>query len=150
MTKEPAHEAPVRPTGKVPEAVVESRHGIGMVTRPGRGFSLGELTGAGLASRTAAGWGARVDVRRRSVLEGNVALLKGWGGHPAKAPQGRVKRAEEEVKKVEAAVKREVVEIEDEVVKAEKEVKKEAVKAEKAVKAKAGKAKAKPKKKTSK
>jgi len=157
-------EGPRRPAAKAPEAVVSTRHGTAMVTRLGRGFSLGELSGAGLAPRLASDWGARIDYRRRSVLESNVALLRGWGGHLAspKKHEGRVKKVEEELEKAGKEVEEEVVKgvtkvekeavkVEKEVKKAGKEVKEETAKAEKAVKAKVpkpkAKAKPKPKKK---
>ena len=141
---------PVKPTGKAPEAVVTGRHGIGFVTRLGRGFSMGELAGAGLSPKLASDWGVRTDVRRRSVIDGNVASLKGWYTHPgaAKRIESRAKEVEEEIEKVGREVKKEAVKVEKEVEKeaekVEEEVKEEAVKAEKAVRRKA---KAKPKKK---
>ena len=126
---------PPRPTGRVPGAMVMSRHGSSMVTRPGRGFSLGELSGAGLAPRLAARWGAQVDFRRRSVLDDNVNALKAWHATGAKARVEReVKEVERELEKVGRQVKKEAVAIEKEAVKAEKAVRKEAKKAEKAVK----------------
>ncbi len=145
----PVKEAPKRPAGRVPEAMVSARHGTETVTRPGRGFSLGELSSAGLAPRLASKWGVRVDVRRRSVLDGNVSALKGWESHaaPAKKAEGRVKRVEEELAKVEKEVEKEGEELKEEVVKVEKAAKKEVAKAEKAVKAKVEKPRAKPKKK---
>ncbi len=146
----PATEAPSRPSGKAPEAVVSARHKTEMVTRPGRGFSLGELSSAGLAPNLASKWGIRVDVRRRSVLHGNVSALRGWGSQPPrlKKPEGRVKKVEEELVKVEKEVEKEAEELKEEVVKVEKATKKQAARAEKAVKAKVEKQKAKPKKKT--
>ncbi len=128
----PVEEGPKRPAGRVPEAMVSSRNGTEMVTRQGRGFSLGELSGAGLARRMASEWGVRVDVRRRSVLDGNVSALRRWKVHPApqRKPEGGVKKVEEGLVKVEKAAK------------------KRAAKAEKAVKAKVEKPKAKQKKKS--
>lgn len=152
-------EAEKRPTGRAPAAMVVARHGEGAVTRPGRGYSLGELSNAVLAPRLASKWGVRVDIRRRSVLDGNVSLLRNWQSHPgAKSRvEGEVKKIEEELEKVgrevekEAVkagreVKKEAAEVKEEVAKVEEEVKKEGAKAEKAVKAKT-KPKAKPKKK---
>lgn len=149
-SERPPREAPKRPSGRVPEAMVSSRHGTEMVTRPGRGFSFGEISGAGLAPRLATNWGVRIDARRRSVLDGNVDSLKGWASHAAttKKVEGRVKKVEEELVKVEKEVEKEAVEVKKEVAKVEKTVKKEAAKAEKAVK-KAAKPRAKPKKKAS-
>ncbi len=147
----PSSEGPKRPAGRVPEAMVSSRHGTEMVTRLGRGFSFGELSNAGLAPRLASKWGARVDSRRRSILDGNVDSLKGWVGHtapPGKA-EGRIKKVEAELTRVGKEVEKEAAEVKEEVVKVEKAAKKEVAKAEKAVKAKAEKPKPKAKKKAS-
>jgi len=151
-------EGPRRPAGKAPEAQVSSRHGTEMISRAGRGFSLGELSEAGLEPRLTSGWGARIDYRRRSVLESNVASLRSWGGHmvPEKKHEGRVKKVEEELEKAGKEVEEEVekgvaevekgaAKVEKEAVKAEKGAKKEVAKAEKAVKAKVAKPKAKAK-----
>ncbi len=145
----PVKEAPKRPSGRAPLAMVSSRNGTEMVERQGRGFSMGEFAGAGLVPRQAIEWGARVDVRRRSVLDGNVGSLKAWAGHAAlaKKPEGRVRKVEEEIEKIEKEVEKEAVELKEEVVKVEKAAKKEAAKAEKTVKAKVERPKAKPKKK---
>ena len=128
--------------------MVETRHGTEMMSRMGRGFSLGELSGAGLSPNLASGWGARTDSRRRSVLQANTDALKAWGAKAAasKKQPGAVKKAEKEIEKVAGEVEEEVKAVEEEVQKAGKKVKKEAKKAEKAVKAKAEK-KPKPKKK---
>ena len=136
-----------RPTGKAPEAVVSTRHGSGVITRLGRGFSMGELSSAGLSPRLASQWGLRTDHRRRTVIQGNVASLKGWGSPVSlkKKAEGRAKKVEEELEKVGREVEKEAVKAEKEIVKVEKEVKEEAVKAEKAVRRRT-KAKAKPKK----
>jgi ribosomal protein L13E len=149
VLKKAAREAPEHPTGKVPEAMVLARHGTEMVTRSGRGFSPEEISKVGIDPRLASKWGVRIDARRRSVLEGNVAMLKRWGGHLAqsKKTEGRVKKVEEELEKVEEEVEKEAAKVEREVVKVEKEVKKEAARAEKAVKAKVERPRAKPKKK---
>jgi len=147
---EKATERPVRPPGKVPEAMVIARHGQGEVTRVGRGFSWGELSGASLSPRLALSWGVRLDSRRRSTLQKNVESLKGWAvhGREARKPERRAKELEEEVEKVAKVVKKEAVKAEKEVAKVEKEVKKEAVRAKKAVKRKTAKPKKKTKKKT--
>ena len=138
-----------RPSGRIPLAMVTSRHGTGTVTRLGRGFSLGELSGGGLDRRLAAKWGVMVDQRRRSVLEGNVSALKSWHSTGAMATVEReAKVAEEELKEMGEEAERELAAAAKEVVKAEKAVKKEAKKAEKAVKGKVEKPKARPKKKS--
>ena len=144
-----------RPAGKVPEATVTSRHGTGLVTRGGRGFSIGELSSAGMAPRLASSWGLRLDARRRSVIQGNVDSLKKWEAHPglAENAEGRMKEVEERVEKVAREVKQEAVKAEKEAAKVEKEVRREAVGAGKTVERKAEKAgkavkrKARPRKK---
>jgi large subunit ribosomal protein L13e len=161
-----ARERPKRPAGKAPEAMVSSRNGTDMIVRLGKGFSMGELDSAGLPPRLASKWGLRLDSRRRSVLQGNVDSLKGWGSHAGleKRAVGAAVKIEEELEKVEEEVKEEVVKAEKEVkkeavkvekeavkvekeaVKVEKGARKEAGKAEKAVKAKLEKPKAKKKK----
>ena len=134
-----------RPRGRAPEAMVMSRHETGMVSRKAKGFSLGELAAAGVAPRLAAKWGASIDLRRRSVIEGNVGSLKEWHSHAA---PGAVKEA----KAVETRVEEGVKKIEKEAVAAGKEaaraVKKEAKKAGEATEEKVEK-KARPKKKKS-
>jgi Ribosomal protein L13e len=62
---------------KSPKAVVLSRNGIDIIQREGRGFSMGELTSAGLTASVARAAGVMVDVRRRSVLQENVDVAKG-------------------------------------------------------------------------
>lgn len=135
---------PVKPSGKPPEAMVTSRHGTGIVIRQGRGFSMGELAGAGLSRDIASSWGIRLDLRRRSVVEGNVTSLRSWNSHPGATTrvEGVAKEVEEEVEKVGREVKKEAIKVEKEAEKVERGVKKEAVKAEKAVRRKS-----KPKKK---
>lgn len=127
---------PERPTGKVPAAAVTVRHGTGLVSRPGRGFSRGELAAVGLAPGLASRWGVMVDSRRRSVLDANVSSLKAWGVHPSvtRKVEGRAKEIEEEVKKLGREVKKEAVKVEKEATKVEREVKAEASKAEKGAK----------------
>lgn len=64
--------------GPAPSAVVAARHLDSMHERPGRGFSLAELTSSGVEFNLARREGLSVDVRRRSVVEGNVEALKQW------------------------------------------------------------------------
>jgi large subunit ribosomal protein L13e len=141
----PRAEAP-RPPGRVPAATVTARHGTGTIQRQGKGFSVGELAGAGMTPRQAAKWGARVDRRRRSVLDGNVAALKGWRSHAGGAPSVRKeaqaveRKAEEVVRGVEEGAEALV----RETVRAERAVKRRAKKA-----AGSGKEKPRPKKKQS-
>ena len=138
-----------RPAGKSPEAVVTARHGTGVVTRPARGYSMGEVSGAGMQPRLASRWGVRLDPRRRSVLQSNVDALKGWGSHPGpgRRAEGKVKEVERELEKVGREVKEEAVKVVEEAARAEKEVRKEVVKAEKVVRRKATKRRTKAKKK---
>jgi ribosomal protein L13E len=79
-------EAPkeTRPTGRVPAAMVSARHEGGMVNRGAKGFSLGEMSRAGLPPRLAAKWGVPSDIRRRSVLDENVRSLGKWYTPPVK------------------------------------------------------------------
>lgn len=132
-----------RPKGRAPEAMVMSRHGTAMVARRGRGFSLGEMSGAGIPPRMADAWGVSVDARRRSVIEANVSALKEWHSHPPTASavkkEAKVAEVVEEVEKGAAAVVKEAS-------KAEKAVKKGSKKAEGAVKVKAEKPKTRKKK----
>ncbi len=72
-----------KPTGHVPKANVISRHGVGMITRAGKGFSIGELSAASLPANLAGEWGVPTDFRRRSVLEQNVEALKKWHTAPS-------------------------------------------------------------------
>ena len=64
--------------GPPPGARVASRHIDSLHERPGRGFSFGELASAGVPLNTARREGLSLDLRRRSVVEGNVEALKGW------------------------------------------------------------------------
>ena len=82
-----------RPVRSPPEAMVTARHGSGMVERHAKGFSRREVQGAGLSPRLVAKWGVKLDARRRSALEGNVAMLRQWGGKgEPKAPGRRVRK----------------------------------------------------------
>ena len=86
-----------RPVGGAPEPMVTARHGEGEVTRVGRGFSMGELTGASLTPRLASSWGVRLDARRRSTLQSNVESLKGWAARAGTSKkEGREKEIVEE------------------------------------------------------
>ena len=134
---------------KVPEATVSSRRGTEMVLRLGKGFSLGEITGAGLSRRLLMERGVPVDIRRRSVLDGNLESLKQWGlraVQPPRKKEGRVEKAEEKVAKMKTEVEKEVVKLKKEVVRVERTTKRGAARAEKAAKARVKRPK-KPKKK---
>jgi ribosomal protein L13E len=99
--------------GRAPFATVLARHRGGTISRHGRGFSFGELSSAGLSAATAARWGARVDYRRGSVVEGNVSALKVWAssqGAAAKAerkPGGQREQAGQATKDPESSAKKE-------------------------------------------
>ncbi len=66
------------PKGPAPAAFVQARHSRDMIERPARGFSLGELSATGLSFEKAKSWKVPLDIRRRSVLDGNVKKLKIW------------------------------------------------------------------------
>lgn len=69
--------------GPAPSAVVSSRHLGSPHERPGRGFSFEELDSAGVPVSVAKRGGLSIDVRRRSVIDGNVEALRRWVGKPA-------------------------------------------------------------------
>ena len=75
--------------GPPPAATVMSRHLDAMHHRAARGFSLGELGSAGVQVNVAKREGLSMDIRRRSVVDGNVELLKGWlkGASPRSTKQ---------------------------------------------------------------
>ena len=135
--KKPKAKAP-GPSVKVPTASVLSRRGTEMIAREGRGFSIGELSGAGLTPAGAVEWGARVDYRRRSVIESNVSALKGWAARAAASA-----KAETEPEKAGRALEGVGEEVVAEAEKAEKVVKKAAKKVEKGAKQKLEKPRAK-------
>jgi len=73
--------------GPPPVATVAVRHvdSDSLHERDARGFSFGELSSAGVALNAAKREGLNLDIRRRSVVEGNVELLKGWFKTPEHA-----------------------------------------------------------------
>jgi ribosomal protein L13E len=71
--------------GPTPEATILSRHIDSSHERLARGFSFGELASAGVPLNAAKREGLSLDIRRRSVVEGNVEALKGWFKSAAKA-----------------------------------------------------------------
>jgi len=90
-----------------PEAFVIARHEYSSQERRGKGFSLGELSGAGLTFIIAKSLRVPIDVRRRSVLEPNVGVLKGWyKPAPKKAKEPRAEK-EKPVKKAAKKAKKE-------------------------------------------
>lgn len=139
-----------RPTGRIPTAVVISRRRDGMVSRMGRGFSLGELSEAGVEPRLAARWGAWIDGRRRSALAENVSALKGW--YTRRSPEAKVEMEAKEVvvelETVGRKAEKVIAEVEVEAVKVERKVRKQAKKVGKAAKAKVAKPKKKKKSKS--
>lgn len=64
--------------GPPPVAMVAVRHIDSMHERRARGFSFGELASAGVPLEAARREGLLLDLRRRSVVGGNVEMLKGW------------------------------------------------------------------------
>ena len=66
--------------GPPPTPMITARHvGTGDAReRIARGFSFGELASAGVTINTARHQSLSVDLRRRSVVEQNVEMLKGW------------------------------------------------------------------------
>jgi ribosomal protein L13E len=88
-------EAPAKPSvkaepltlGPPPQATIATRHIDSLHERSARGFSFGELASAGVPPNAAKREGLSLDIRRRSVVEGNVEALKGWfksaAGKPA-------------------------------------------------------------------
>lgn len=79
--------------GPMPEATVASRHIDSMHERPARGFSFGELASAGVPLNAARREGLSLDVRRRSIVDGNVEALKGWFKSPGKSATERTTEA---------------------------------------------------------
>ncbi len=67
---------PSRALVRKPRLVKYGKVNLGL--RAGRGFSLGELEAVGLDVSTARKLGLYVDVRRRSVRQENVELLKNF------------------------------------------------------------------------
>jgi hypothetical protein len=71
--------------GPPPEATIASRHIDSLHERSARGFSFGELASAGVPLNAAKREGVSLDLRRRSVVKGNVEALRGW----FKGPDGK-------------------------------------------------------------
>jgi ribosomal protein L13E len=90
-----------------PQATVIARHEYSSQERRGKGFSSGELSGAGLTFIIAKSLRVPIDVRRRSVLEPNVGVLKGWyKPAPKKAKEPRAEKKEQAEKPVKKAAKK--------------------------------------------
>jgi len=101
--KEEAKEGAVKEVVELtpaPSPIVLVRHEYEMQERVARGYSLGELASAGVSFIVAKGIGVPLDLRRRSALDGNVALLKGWYvPAPKKAKVVAAEKAEKPAKK---------------------------------------------------
>jgi ribosomal protein L13E len=90
-------EAPPKPSvkaepvvlGPPPKATIATRHIDSLHERPARGFSFGELASAGVPLNAARREGLSLDIRRRSVVEGNVDALKEWFKSPAAKPASK-------------------------------------------------------------
>lgn len=64
--------------GPPPGAIIVARRVDSLRERAARGFSFGELASAGVPVNAAKREGLSLDIRRRTVLDGNVEALKGW------------------------------------------------------------------------
>jgi len=69
--------------GPPPSAVIVARRVDSLRERAARGFSFGELASAGVPVNAAKREGVSLDIRRRTVLDGNVEALRGWFKTPA-------------------------------------------------------------------
>ncbi len=92
-----------------PAPFVLARHEYEMMERVARGYSRGELGAAGIELVVARKAGVTVDPRRRSVLEGNVSMLKAWYVPAPKKPrveaEGKAEKPAKSAKKPKKAVK---------------------------------------------
>lgn len=139
------HMQMMKPLAAPPHASVESRHGQDTITRPGRGFSHGELASSGVPVGLAGKWGVPTDVRRRSTIDSNVEALRSWAASASKRPEkeSEVKKVEEEIEKLGKEVEVQAKKGGAKVKKAAKKAKKEVEEAvEKPVKSRARKKKA--------
>ena len=83
-----------------PAPFVLARHEYEMIERVARGYSRGELESAGMTFIVAKKAGVPLDPKRRSVLESNVSMLKGWYvPAPKKAKVAAEEKAEKPAKK---------------------------------------------------
>jgi ribosomal protein L13E len=83
----------------IPVPVVLARHEYGMQERDARGYSLGELASVGVSFNVAKRMKVPIDIRRRSVLEGNVGSLKSWYVPEPKKPKVETGEKAERLKK---------------------------------------------------
>ena len=117
-----------------PVPMVLARHGTEMHQRVANGFSEGEVSAGGMAADQARMWGLRVDHRRRTTLESNVASLKEWWENVKKPlKESKAKKAEEKVEKAAEEVKKGAKKVEKEVVKETKKAGRKTAKAAKEV-----------------
>lgn len=121
--KEKAERKLLRPAGQPAGVFVEARHGQSMERRTGRGYSLGELSAAGLSGMLARAWRVPLDIRRRSVLNPNVESLKSWAGQPRHVgrTESRVEVIEGDIKKAEMVIEKEAAKVKRGAEKLEKE-----------------------------
>ena len=89
----PLASAEPKELGPPPAAVVAARHIDSLRERQARGFSFGELASAGVPLDAAKRKGLALDIRRRSVVGGNVELLKSWLSSPADGPKKQMAAA---------------------------------------------------------
>jgi ribosomal protein L13E len=82
--------------GPPPDASVSVRHlgSDSLFERAARGFSFGELASAGVPLNAAKREGLSIDLRRRSVSEGNVERLKVWFKHQKRPSAGDGEKAQ--------------------------------------------------------
>jgi ribosomal protein L13E len=95
-----------KPKGQAPLAVVNIRHEGMMKQRQARGFSNGELSGAGFSIHEASRLGLAMDIRRRTVLEQNVESLRSWFTPSKPVPAHKPPVAKAEAKPEEKPKKR--------------------------------------------
>jgi len=98
--EEPAkvHEVISRPP--VPVPAVNVRHQASMKMRRARGYSIGEITSAGITLISASRWRVPFDKRRKSLLSENAEKLKAWlkspkeGGSSSSGRKARTRKRE--------------------------------------------------------
>jgi ribosomal protein L13E len=99
-----AESTPIFEAEPSPQAFVMARHEYSSQERRGKGFSLGELSAAGLTFIIAKSLRVPVDIRRRSVLETNIGSLKVWykpAPKKERGPKPEKAKAEKPAKKKE-------------------------------------------------
>ena len=76
--EKPAEVREVIPRRSVPFPAVNVRHDASMKVRRARGYSMGEITSAGISLLSASRWRVPFDKRRKSLLSENAEKLKAW------------------------------------------------------------------------